>query len=214
MARKTTSHNLLVVEGPSDKHVVRHLCERHPPTPEFDIEERNGVAPLLEAIRPDLRVAGRQALGIVVDADDNPAGRWLAVADRLRAAYLEPPLELLEPPLELKAGGTILDGTPRAGVWLMPDNHHQGELEDLLVALVPPDDPVWPRASQYINDIPTEHRKFRPQKAQRAKLYAWLAAVEKPRPLGTAVAAGDFVTESPMVTAFVHWLRRLFTPPG
>ena len=41
---------VLLVEGPNDKHVVRHLCNRHQAIPEFCIRDKGGIEGLLEDI--------------------------------------------------------------------------------------------------------------------------------------------------------------------
>ena len=41
---------VLLVEGPDDKHVVRHLSNRHKEMPEFCILDKEGIENLLENI--------------------------------------------------------------------------------------------------------------------------------------------------------------------
>ena len=93
---------------------------------------------------------------------------------------------------------------------MMPDNVSSGELEDFIMRMIPADDPVWPRAQRYIDGIPEAERKFKPQKAQRAKIHAWLAARREPRKMGTAIVAGDLDTGAAIAKDFTAWLRRLF----
>ena len=92
----------------------------------------------------------------------------------------------------------------------MPDNDHSGELEDFVMTLVPEGDPVWPRAERYVEDIPACERRFRPNKINKAKIRAWLATRETPRPMGIAIQKGDLDTGQALATALVGWLRRLF----
>lgn len=73
----------------------------------------------------------------------------------------------------------------------MPDNCGPGELEDFVQTMIRPDDPIWPRAERYIEGIPAEDRRFTDGKATGAKVHAWLAAQERPRPMGLAIQAGD-----------------------
>lgn len=194
---------ILLVEGMDDKHVVRHLARRHDDMPEFCIADKEGRNNLLEDIGAELRKPGRRAIGILVDANDDLEDRWKAVAGRLRE-------ENVEVPDNPETGGTIVDGTPRIGIWLMPDNGSSGELEDFVSEMIPEDDPVWPRAQRYIEDIPEEERKFTGKKIQRAKLHAWLATREDPRLMGAAIRARDLQVDGPLSTTFADWLRRLF----
>ena len=76
--------------------------------------------------------------------------------------------------------------------------------------MIPGDDPVWPRAQRYIEEIPETDRKFTEKKIQRAKLHAWLATREDPRLMGVAIRAGDLRVDGNLSTAFAEWLRKLF----
>ena len=110
-------------------------------------------------------------------------------------------------------GGTIIAESsrmPRIGIWVMPNNASNGELEDFLVTMLPDSDPVWPRAVAYIDGIPERDRKFKEGKALRAQLHAWLATRKEPRPSGRAILAGDLRVDGILAGKFVDWLRRLF----
>ena len=197
---------LLLVEGQNDKHVVKHLCCRSQPMPQFHIEEKGNINQLLDSIKPEVRVSGRRALGILLDANEDLEARWRAVSDRLRQ-------EKIEVPRSPESVGTLLDETtrtPRIGIWLMPDNRSSGELENFVSEMIPDEDPVWPRAQRYIEEIPEEHRKFTEKKTQRAKLHAWLATREDPRQMGAAIGAGYLHVDGNLSTTFADWLRQLF----
>ena len=209
MARPNSSlpkPRVLLVEGQDDEHVVGHLLMRREAALDFDIENRGGINPLLDSIGAELRAPGRQALGILVDADTDLPSRWDAVKTRLSA-------EGIELPGRPAAGGTTVTAAsmPRVGVWLMPDNTSGGELEDFVVQMVPAGDPVWPMAQRYIDAIPEQHRKFSRQKTQRAKLHAWLAARKDPRLMGVAIRARDLDIDNTLCRAFLAWLQALFT---
>ncbi|MYN63544.1 MAG: hypothetical protein F4X11_00695 [Acidobacteria bacterium] len=198
---------VLLVEGESDLHVVHHLCRRQDePMPSFRIEDKGTLGQVLDAIGPELKVSGRKALGVLVDADDSLADRWGDLSNRCRAANIDLPHQ---PP----ATGTILEqgnGRPRIGIWLMPDNESPGELEDFVRTMVPTDDPVWPRSENYIDRIPVADRRFRPGKLLRAKLYAWLATRENPGRMGAAIRARDLRVDGVLGSTFAQWLRSLF----
>ena len=198
----------LLVEGQDDKHVVRHLCHRSESMPTFCIEDKGGIVPLLDSISLEIKAPGRKSLGILVDANDEPANRWQAVRDRLQRLELHPPEEP-EP------DGTILpavsSNVPRIGVWLWPDNRRPGELEDFVKTMIPSKDPVWPRSEAYVDCIPEPDRKFPPSKEMKAKICAWLATAETPgRRLGTAIGAKMLDVDGPLALKFADWLRRLF----
>lgn len=208
------SERILLVEGEDDLHVVLHLWCRlaieagiqSECDPEFCISEKGGIDKLLESIASELQVEGRRAVGIVVDADEDPAGRWESVGDQLREVGIEIP----QGP---RPGGICIDGSsrlPRVGVWLMPDNVAPGELEDFIETMLPDADPVWPSSQAYIDGIETGHRKFKKQKALRAKVHAWLATRKQPGRMGAAIKEGDLGIDGELAVSFADWLRRLF----
>ena len=200
------SDRVLLVEGQDDKHVVQHLCVQCQPMPEFHIVEKGGVQELLDSIIQEARVSGREALGILLDVNDDSNARWNAVADRLRR-------EDIKVPQSPEQTGTLIDGTnrtPRIGIWLMPDNETPGELEDFVAGMIPDDDPIWPRSKRYIDCIPEDDRRFTEKKTQRARIHAWLATREDPRRMGTAIGARDLRVDGVLSTKFAEWLRELF----
>ncbi len=199
---------LLLVEGPDDKHVVLHLCRRNDLNLTFDVSDRGGVDEVLVAIRAEIKASGRTTLGILVDANDDREARWRAVTDRLRN-------EGVQVPTTIPAEGVIIEQMPqerlpRVGVWLMPDNASAGELEDFVAAMIPEGDPVWPRSKGYVADIPEGDRKFTEGKTRRAEVHAWLAVREAPRRMGAAIGTQDLAVDVPVCRTFVDWLRRLF----
>ena len=203
MANRNTSSRVLLVEGDSDKHVVLRLCDRHPSTPSFDILNKLDVRQLLDSINLEIKAPERQAVGILVDANNSLTARWDAVGHRLRMANIQFP-QSPEP------AGTIIEGKPRVGIWLMPDNVSSGELEDFVVKMIPDGDPVWPLSQQYIDGIPKGKRKFTEKKMLRAKLYAWLAARRDPKQMGLAIHSRDLNVDGTLCRDFVDWLMALF----
>lgn len=201
----SSARRVLLVEGPDDKHVVRHLCRRHQSIPDFDILDRGGLEPLLETVGAELNVLGRQAIGILVDANDDLAARWKSVTDRLLN-------EGVTAPRQPTPKGTVIDTIekPRVGIWLMPDNTSTGELEDFVMQMIPEGDPVWPRAKRYIEEIPQAYRRFPEVKTRRAELYAWLAARENPRQMGSAIGSHDLKVDGHLCKNFLDWLKALF----
>jgi len=197
---------VLLVEGQDDEHVVRHLCLRSRPIPPFHIENKLNINNLLDSIKQEVRVSGRQAVGILVDTNDDLDARWDAVANRLRE-------ENIEVPRTPEPNGTLIEGTtriPRVGIWLMPNNGSPGELENFVSEMIPADDLVWRLSKDYIDGIPEADRKFTEKKILRTELYAWLATREDPRLMGAAIRARDLHVDGPLSTTFVNWLRQLF----
>ena len=137
------------MEGPDDKHVVQHLYRKaFDAEPPFNVIEKEGYERLRDANGAELKAPGRRAVGIVVDANDDPRARWTAVTDRLRSALKHDGIEDPTP------RGMIVESEPRVGVWLWPDNASGGEVEDFVTKMIPDDDPVWPLSVRYIENIP------------------------------------------------------------
>ena len=195
---------VLFVEGQDDERVVRQLWKRCRGSElSFEIRKMEGTENLIDAITLGIKAPGRAAIGIVADANDDPGGRWDAISHRLREAEVEPPKT--QPP-----DGTILDGRPRVGVWLMPNNQKSGELEDFVQEMIPSCDPAWPLAKGYIRDIPTKARKFSAKKRSRAELHAWLATRKEPGLMGSAIERKDLQTDGLLCSAFLAWIENLF----
>ena len=193
----------LIVEGINDFHVTTHIWLRYA---NADLSEyisvKDGIDKLLPAIEGEIKTPGRRALGIIADADDDLPARWASIAYRLR-------IENVQVPSAPDPDGTIIEGTPRVGIWLMPDNASAGELEDFISDMVPANDPVWPLSADYIDGIPAAHKKFSANKETRAKVHAWLAARENPRPMGQAIRARDLEIGGALCQRFVRWLDNL-----
>ncbi len=192
---------LLLVEGQDDRRLVEHLQGDCMQGTVFRCEEKGSSDRLLKGIPGEMKVDGRLALGIMMDADD-VAARWQSIGSRLRQVGVQLPTQP-------KYRGTVIDSDPRVGVWLMPDNSAPGVLENFVAELVPKDDPVWPLAEQYIDSIAGEHRQFPQEKELRAKLHLWLATREGTR-MSPANESKGPDAGGRIVTEFTDWLRTLF----
>ena len=195
---------ILLVEGEDDEHVVLCLYRKvHGSEPPFTIVNKEGYTKLLQGLRLELKRPGLKILGILVDANDDLEARWKELVDEANGGAVALP----DAPAP---SGTIVEGSLRVGVWLMPDNGRPGELEDFVFELVPSSDRVWPLAKSYIEGIPDQERKFKPGKILKAKLYAWLASRRLPQRMGASITAGDLDAEAPLAQGLAAWLADLF----
>lgn len=205
MPEDTSPKKVLLVEGSSDEHVVRHVWKsRREAGLPFEILNKKGFDNLLQSIITELIAIERETVGILIDANDNPDKRWNEVVEQLEE------FSEISVPKKPQRSGTIIDNQPRIGIWMMPDNQSSGELEYFIHQLIPDRDPVWPRSCDYINGIPEKERKFSSRKKRRAQIHAWLATRESPRPMGAAIGRGDLDVQVPLANEFYEWLYRLF----
>ncbi len=95
--------NRLLVEGDDDKRVLPQLIEANGiPWGEtrreaiVDIAAYGGIANLLDrrVIATELKASGLAALGILIDADDDPAGRWQQLRGACSPSLPDLPAEL------------------------------------------------------------------------------------------------------------------------
>ncbi|HEO70462.1 MAG TPA: hypothetical protein ENN80_04310 [Candidatus Hydrogenedentes bacterium] len=106
--------------------------------------------------------------------------------------------------------GTLL---PRVGIWIMPDNHAEGILEDFLRFLVPEGSRLLEHVESSVASIPEGECLFPKQATPKAIIHTWLAWQEEPgKPLGTAITARYLDPEVEQVDVLVGWLKRIFYP--
>jgi len=192
---------VLVVEGQDEEHVLRQFAELLG-LDGVAIDTKEGYRDVLEAMGPQVKNEDRRVVGFVLDADSPMQDRWDAVRTALA--------DVRELPERPHPSGTILEGEPRIGVWLMPDNASDGELEDLVASMVRSDDAVWPLAEAYLGGLPAPQREHVKKKPTKAALHVWLANKKKPGRMGAAIGAGHLDTESERASHLSSWLRRLF----
>ena len=202
----------LVVEGKNDKHVVWALCNQHSIEQTFSVEtpseEGGGYTLILDSVPVRVKQRGLEALGLVLDADQNISARWNAIRNRLiQAGYINVP-ETPQP------GGLIVNtqGKPRFGVWLMPNNHLPGMLEDFVSYLISSDDLLKPKVKEILDNIEDENlNQYSPVHHAKAFIHTWLAWQKAPgQPMGQAITAKVLNADADLSQAFVEWLNQLF----
>jgi hypothetical protein len=202
------SKNLILVEGKDEEHVFGHLFHHHGIQKGIiDLKSKDGIDNLLDTLPVELRASELESLGIVVDADTNLNSRWDALRNILtKAGYPLIPRDPLP-------DGSIFqhEDMPIVGVWLMPDNRTPGMLEDFVGFLVPQGNPLWPRASDCLKEIPEKHRCFTLNHQIKAHIHTWLAWQEEPgTPLGLAITKRYLDAETMHAKKLIDWIRRLF----
>ncbi|HRI51871.1 MAG TPA: hypothetical protein PLW65_16960 [Pseudomonadota bacterium] len=216
---KTPHPRKLLVEGADDLRVIPELIEaatgvrwgesRDPKLVEIAFEGEGGIDQLLKPglLGAELKVAGRQALGVIVDADEDPESCWRRLRERCLSLCSELPATL---PTEGLVCETNLG--VRLGIWVMPDNKGPGMLETFLATLrIAESDGVWQHAQAACKTAAELGAPFKSAHRDKALIHTWLSWQDPPgAQLHQAVRIGSLDPKSPQAAVFVAWFRRLF----
>lgn len=205
----------LLVEGIDDLLAVVGLMQHHVSWPRDKhrapvfIEPAGSVDELLDAtyLSTKLKESGLNILGVMIDADDQPSGRWKSFCSLCK--HVAPNL-----PAELPANGLIVDCPTglRLGFWLMPDCVSEGMLETFLRHLVPATlEPLWAFAIDASNNARALGAAFRDSHIHKSHIHAWLAWQDPPgERLGIAVTRKILDPKAVTAEPFVSWFKDLY----
>lgn len=146
-----------------------------------------------------------------MDADTDLQVRWLKLCDALAS------FGYANLPVGPASGGTVIEQAdyPVVGIWVMPDNHSPGSVENFIANLRPASDTLWARAEEVVAQIPDQERLFKPQSITKAHIHTWLAWQEEPgTPMGQAITKQYLNADAPHALQLLGWLRRLFDLAG
>jgi hypothetical protein len=210
-----TYPNVLLVEGKQDVRVIPELIESNGvnwgtrKNPVVHIRDFDGYQNLVapDVISTELQGSGLSALGIMVDADEYPLGRWQS----LRAASLESIPDLPETLPEVGLIHLAPNGV-RFGVWMMPDNRMRGMLETFLACLVPEDgDMLLQFAREAAQAAKDKGATFTEVQLDKVEIYTWLAWRNPPgRQLHQAIRERILDPRHPQAQGFVAWFKALY----
>ncbi len=204
---KHSGSKVLLTEGKNDCHVIASLCKQHNIPQNFglyDCESDKNAIKRLAAL-----IAGAEpieTIGIVIDADNpNLKAKWDSIKDRLQKfGYTIPKAPSID--------GTILsiEGKPKIGIWLMPDNLTDGMLEDFCKNLLSTEAVDF--ASKCVEDAKNKNfSTFIDNHHSKAVIHTFLAWQDEPgMPLGQAITAKVLNGSNPLALAFVDFLKNLF----
>jgi hypothetical protein len=205
----------LIVEGSDDLHSVVGLMRAHVTWPQpvaeapVWIDIGKSAEEILEAgyLTAKIKTRDLQILGVMLDADVKPRGRY----ERIRGLCSELFPNL---PEELPSSGLIADNDSdkRFGLWIMPDNGSEGSLETFLRHLVPDEsEPLWKHAVQSVKVAKATGSRCRDCHDAKANLYTWLAWQDPPgQSPGLALTKKILDPQSDSAGAFVKWFRQLY----
>lgn len=218
----------ILVEGRNDQYVLRDLLRTHDIdcmiTDRQDRSQKvdtigivqaegstHGIRGVLDYLKVILDDGDLECLGIVVDADADIEGRWQSLCNLLSQFGGRDLPQVPDP------AGTIVTLEQRyrqlpVGMWVMPDNHLPGILEDFIGFLIPgADESLWRRAQHCVDDIPEAQRHFPDVDIAKAYVHTWLAWQEEPgKPLGQAITAKYLDAHAAHALRLVRWVERLF----
>ncbi len=215
---------VLLVEGRDDQHILKNLfgqCDISCYVPRdnehdtYDGEDiliivKYGTEAVLEDFKVRVKIGDFASLGVIVDADDKLERRWASWRDSVsKETY--PAIPIMPDP-----AGTVVERDDKAkiGIWIMPHNtiqDIQGMLEDFAKSIISPQDTLWKRAKDCVDQIPTSERLFSDIHLSKVYIHTWLAWQKKPgRPLGEAVSSNYLDSNSPYAQDLMNWARRLF----
>jgi hypothetical protein len=139
-----------------------------------------------------------KALGIIRDAEADPAAAFQSVRDALQRAKLPAP----------SAVGQMIVTRPRVGIFILPDGTSTGSLETLLLRTVA-GDPAMPCIEDFFTCI-QQRTGIRQANRDKARVHAFLASRDDPGlRSGQAFAAGYWPPEHPAFEPVRDFLRGL-----
>ena len=210
--------NVLLVEGKEDVRVIPELIEANGvnwgtrKNPVVYIRDYDGYDQLVEAdvISTELQASGLSALGIMLDADDNPSGRWQSIRNACLQSIPDIPKALPETGLIQIAPNNV-----KFGIWLMPDNKMCGMLETFLTYTIPDDsESIWKFAQEVAVEAKSRGAAFIDAHYDKANIYTWLAWQNPPgRQLHQAIMQRMLNPSHPNAQKFVTWFKTLYNLP-
>jgi hypothetical protein len=209
--------NVLLVEGQDELRTIPELIEINGinwgtrKNPVVLLRDCEGCENIInkDVIAVELKADGIEALGILLDADEHPQDRWIAIRNAClnSKAVSNIPSELPEKGLIIEA-----DNGVRVGIWIMPDNKLPGMLETFLGYLLPTDNSLlWEFAESTISSAKERGAPFTEYHREKARIYSWLAWQKPPgRQLHQAIKERILDPQHPEAQMFVSWFRELY----
>jgi hypothetical protein len=205
----------LIVEGEQDKRVIPYLIEANG-IPWGNTKDKAVV--YIEAygsdqfidvdiISTELKASGLNALGLMVDADDNPSGRWESIRNACLKTIPDIPEQLPNSGLVHRMANGI-----KFGVWLMPDNQMRGMLETFLAYMIPQQsEPLWQYAQEVVTEARNRGASLISPHVDKANIHTWLAWQNPPgRQLHNAIMERILNPQHPKAQTFINWFKNLY----
>ena len=215
--------NILLVEGKSDEvffsalYKTLGLSAKVQVAPPLEVggssNNKEGVLNHLPVLLNQLPDGQLERLGVIVDADYSAAGGlgYQRTVDRVSEIVLKSGFSRPKP--IGKSGGLAFssaDGFHDFGLWVMPDNHNDGMLEDWIKSsIVQSESPLLTQAKQAVGAL--KEPKFKQLHLSKAEVATWLAWQRNPgRGFDSAVAELLLDRQAKPVALFEQWSRHIF----
>ncbi|NJL56978.1 hypothetical protein HC928_18870 [bacterium] len=207
--------NVLLVEGKQEVRVIPQLVEANGinwgtrANPIVYLRDYDGYHQIVnsDVITTELQASGLSALGIMIDADDNPQGRWQSIRQACLKSIPDIPEILPE-----KGLIHITSNTVRFGVWIMPDNKMRGMLETFLAYMLPGENELlWQFSQETTQEAKRKGAPFTDSHYDKANIYTWLSWQNPPgRQLHQAVMERILNPQHPNAQNFISWFKTLY----
>lgn len=200
------------MEGRNDCHVALAVAAQHGLAGTFVPRDCGNYEEVIKFANGLVLSADHvEVVGLVLDANRSIDSRWQAIRDRFKVH----PYGLPDAPV---VGGMVVEATapkhPRLGLWIMPDNRAQGNLEDFCLQLADEESRVVAAEAVELAVIKGVTR-FREPHRSKAVVHTYLAWQDEPgKPLGQSITSKALQPDHPIAHDFAEWLRRLFGEGG
>ena len=214
--------SLLLVEGEFDQSFYKHFCRSHnldtkvtifpPKQLGATFNTKQGAINHLPSLLQQLDDGQLNRLAMIVDADSASNGggfdlTLIQVKNQLIPFGFDPS------PQKLQNGGLVFshsDGLADFGLWIMPNNHSDGILENWIAqSIASSEQTLFDKASSIVSKI--QNPKFAEIRRSKAEIATWLAWQDRPgEGLYYAVTGNLLNSQGSHYVGLHQWLIRVF----
>jgi len=143
----------------------------------------------------------------MVDADEDPAGRWQSIRNACKRSIPDIPEQIPETGLIHNTSFGL-----KFGVWILPDNKMRGMLETFLANMIPSQGEfLWTYTQSIVQEAKRQGAPFKQEQTDKAHIHTWLAWQDPPgRQLHNAVIEHFLDPKHPNARTFVNWFKDLY----
>ena len=200
MAEEIRCPKLVLVEGVDDKFFFEALCQ-HLGLNDIQFRKIDGKDNLPKALRVVVNDPGFSeviALGIILDADDDPKATFQSVCSALQKVELPVPTQPMTP----------APGPPRVLVMILPDNQSPGALEDVCLRAIART-PAMKCVDKFFCCLRRQGLSL-PKSLSKAKVLAYLTSMPEPdKGFRWSAQAGYWDWDHPAFSDLKDFLRSL-----